>query len=64
MARVQRVGDQDTGGGKIVQGENSVRVNGQPIAVRGDPVSTHPAGRYAHAGVKTQATINSTPPPP
>ena len=60
MAKVQRVGDQDSGGGKITQGENSVRVNGKPVAVKGDTVSVHPGGKYGHKGVTTKANKNTT----
>lgn len=59
MAKVQRVGDQDSGGGRIVSGENSVRVNGKPIAVVNAPVTPHPKGNQ-HKHAKTKATKNST----
>ena len=59
MASVQRVGDQDSAGGKIVQGENSVRVNGQPVAVGDKMVTPHPKGQ-PHAKAKTKAGQNNT----
>lgn len=60
MAKVQRVGDQDSGGGKITQGENSVRVNGKPIAVTNTTVTNHPNGKPPHSNAKTKAGLNST----
>ena len=60
MASVQRVGDQDSGGGRILQGENSVRVNGQPIAVTNTSVTSHPDGKPPHSDAKTRASSNST----
>lgn len=60
MAKVQRVGDQDSGGGRIVQGENSVRVNGKPIAVANKPVTPHTNGKPPHTDAKTKATKNTT----
>jgi uncharacterized Zn-binding protein involved in type VI secretion len=59
MAKVQRVGDQDSGGGKIIRGDNSVRVNGKPIAVIDSPVTPHP-GRGEHNHAKTKANKNTT----
>lgn len=60
MAKVQRVGDQDSGGGRIVTGENSVRVNGKPIAVVNAPVTSHTNGRPPHTSARTKANKNST----
>lgn len=60
MAKVQRVGDQDSGGGRIVTGENSVRVNGKPIAVVNAPVTPHTNGKPPHTSARTRATKNTT----
>lgn len=60
MARVQRVGDRDDGGGRILQGEGSVRVNGRPIAVANMPVTTHPNNSPPHSCARTRATKNTT----
>jgi len=57
MSAVQRVGDSDSGGGSILQGVNSVRVNGIPISVNGNPVSGHGLGE--HGGPKTRNTQSS-----
>lgn len=38
---VQRVGDANSHGGKILQGVDSVLVNGKPIAVTGMSVTPH-----------------------
>jgi len=39
---VQRVGDKNTAGGLILQGDDTVLVNGRAIAVQNAPVSPHP----------------------
>lgn len=60
MARVQRVGDQDSGGGRITAGENSVRVNGKPVAVVNAPVTPHTNNKPPHTSARTKSTKNST----
>lgn len=60
MAKVQRVGDQDSGGGKIIRGENSVKVNGKPVAVVDSPVTPHTPGKGEHNSAKTKANKNTT----
>jgi uncharacterized Zn-binding protein involved in type VI secretion len=57
MSNVQRVGDSNTRGGRILSGESSVRVNGRPIAVPGKPVSWH--GKRKHARAKTAGGVGS-----
>jgi uncharacterized Zn-binding protein involved in type VI secretion len=42
MPAVQRVGDANSAGGVATGGIASVRVNGRPIVVNGNPVSPHP----------------------
>lgn len=42
MAAVQRQGDANDAGGVASGGISSVRVNGRPIMVTGQPVSPHP----------------------
>ena len=49
MPGVHRNGDSNTGGG-IVSSSRNVNVNGKPISVDGDSVSSHPP---SHTGVKT-----------
>jgi len=61
---VQRVGDQNSAGGVILNGDNTVLVNGRAIAIQGASVSAHPCcGRKGcpptHCNAKTQ-TKNST----
>jgi uncharacterized Zn-binding protein involved in type VI secretion len=61
---VQRVGDQDSAGGVILNGDNTVLINGRAVAIRGASVSPHPCcGRRGcppvHCSAKTQ-TNNST----
>ncbi len=51
MAAVKRIGDADSGGGKVTAGVNNVIVNGRPISVNGKPVSGHAPG--IHAGPVT-----------
>ena len=64
MPAVQRVGDQNSAGGVILDGDNTVLVNGRAIAVRGSSVSPHPCCGHlgcppTHCNAKTQAN-NST----
>ena len=61
MPAVQRVGDQNSAGGVILNGDSSVLVNGRAIAIQGASVSAHPCcGRRGcpptHCNAKTQAT--------
>ena len=39
---IQRVGDRNTAGGVITNGDSSVLINGRAVAVRGSSVSPHP----------------------
>lgn len=57
MPAVQRQGDQDTGGGKILSGVGSVRTNGIPTATINLAVSWH--GKKAHASAKTTTGVGS-----
>ena len=64
MPSVQRVGDRNSAGGVIVNGDSSVLVNGRAVAVQGVSVSAHPCcGQRGcpptHCNAKTQAN-NST----
>ena len=64
MPAVQRVGDQNSAGGVIQNGDNTVLVNGRAIAIQGASVSAHPCcGQKGcpptHCNAKTQAK-NST----
>jgi uncharacterized Zn-binding protein involved in type VI secretion len=61
---VQRVGDRNSAGGVVVNGDSSVLVNGRTVAVQGASVSAHPCcGQRGcpptHCNAKTQAN-NST----
>jgi len=61
---VQRVGDQNTAGGVITNGDETVLINGRAVAIRGASVSAHPCcGRRGcpptHCNAKTQ-TENAT----
>jgi uncharacterized Zn-binding protein involved in type VI secretion len=57
MPAVQRQGDSDTGGGKILSGVGSVRTNGIPTATINLAVSWH--GKKAHSGPKTTTGVSS-----
>lgn len=57
---IQRVGDQNTAGGVILSGDDSVLINGRAVAIQGVSVSPHPCcGRKGcpptHCNAKTQA---------
>ena len=61
---LQRVGDRNTAGGVILNGDNSVLINGRAVAVQGAGVSPHPCcGQRGcpptHCNAKTQ-TNNAT----
>jgi len=61
---VQRVGDKDSAGGVILNGDSTVLVNGRAVAIRGASVSPHPCCGArgcppTHCNAKTQAS-NST----
>jgi hypothetical protein len=61
---VQRVGDRNTAGGVIQNGDDTVLINGRAVAVRGASVSPHPCCGAkgcppTHCNAKTQ-TKNST----
>jgi len=58
---VCRVGDKNEQGGIILNGENSVLVNGRPIAVFGSKVTPHPCcGQQGCPPVHCNATTTST----
>ena len=64
MPAVQRVGDQDSAGGVIQNGDNTVLVNGRAVAIQGASVSAHPCcGQKGcpptHCNAKTQANNSS-----
>ena len=61
---MQRIGDQNSAGGVILNGDSSVLINGRAVAVQGASVSAHPCcGQRGcpptHCNAKTQAN-NST----
>ena len=64
MPSVQRIGDQNSAGGVILNGDSSVLINGRAVAVQGASVSAHPCcGQRGcpptHCNARTQAN-NST----
>lgn len=61
---IQRVGDQNTAGGVILEGDNTVLINGRAVAIQGASVSPHPCcGRRGcpptHCNAKTQANSST-----
>jgi uncharacterized Zn-binding protein involved in type VI secretion len=61
---IQRVGDKDSAGGVILNGDSTVLINGRAVAIRGASVSPHPCcGQRGcppvHCSAKTQSN-NST----
>ena len=64
MPAVQRVGDRNSAGGVVTNGDGSVLINGRSVAIQGASVSAHPCcGQKGcpptHCNAKTQAN-NST----
>jgi uncharacterized Zn-binding protein involved in type VI secretion len=64
MPAVQRVGDRNSAGGVITNGDNTVLVNGRAVAIQGSSVSPHPCcGRRGcpptHCNAKTQASTTT-----
>lgn len=64
MPSIQRVGDKDSAGGVILNGDSTVLINGRAVAIRGASVSPHPCcGQRGcppvHCSAKTQSN-NST----
>ena len=63
MPAVQRVGDQNSAGGVILNGDNTVLINGRAVAIKDSSVSPHTPcgqrGQNIHCSAKTQTT-NST----
>lgn len=52
MPGVCRIGDQNNGGGRILEGVSSVMVNGKPVAVVGAKISPHGKGKHGSAVVQ------------
>lgn len=64
MPSIQRVGDQDSAGGVILNGDGTVLINGRAVAIRGASVSPHPCcGQRGcppvHCSAKTQTNNSS-----
>lgn len=59
--KLVRVGDVNSGGGRVISGESSLRVNGKDVAVDGSPVECHPhrRGDVKHDQAKCQASVSS-----
>ena len=57
---IVRVGDVNSGGGRVLSGEPSLTINGRAVAVEGSPVSCHTNNRGEHTHARchtTQSTI-------
>lgn len=62
MPAVQRVGDKDSAGGTILQGDSTVLVNGKAIAITDTPVTPHPPygkSPNAHQRARTKGSLSS-----
>lgn len=64
MPAVQRVGDRNSAGGVIINGDDSVLINGRAVAIQGSSVSPHPCcGQRGcpptHCNARTQTTNNT-----
>lgn len=64
MPSIQRVGDQDSAGGVILNGDSTVLINGRAVAIQGASVSPHPCcGQRGcppvHCSAKTQSNNSS-----
>jgi len=55
--KIVRVGDVNSGGGRVISGESSLTVNGKAVAVDGSPVSGH--GRGSHSSARCRASQSS-----
>lgn len=51
MAQLSRVGDINTGGGKIVRGAKTVFANARPVGLHVSKITPHPAGGPHKASV-------------
>lgn len=57
--KIVRVGDKNSAGGKVISGDNTVYLNGRPVAIDGSPVTNHPAqpfGKGNHPSSRCRAT--------
>ena len=57
--QIVRVGDVNSAGGKVVTGDNSVRINGIPVAVDGSLVSCHAPFSPPHVHARCRASVNN-----
>jgi uncharacterized Zn-binding protein involved in type VI secretion len=55
MSGIQRVGDVNTAGGKILVGDPTVKINGRAIAYTNAPVSPHSNFKPPHTDSRTRA---------
>jgi uncharacterized Zn-binding protein involved in type VI secretion len=56
--QIVRVGDVNSGGGRVISGDPSVRINKLDVAVEGSPVTPHPRpkGAIQHDIAQCRAT--------
>lgn len=61
MLKVHRVGDRNSAGGRILRGDNSMIIEGRPVAPIGSPVSPHKPcpKKKKHCKAKTAEGTNS-----
>jgi uncharacterized Zn-binding protein involved in type VI secretion len=53
---IVRVGDVNSGGGRVISGANSVRINGLPVALDGSPVTAHTDYKGLHNNAQCRAS--------
>ena len=53
---IVRVGDVNSGGGRVLSGESSLRINGRDVAVDGSPVSCHTNNKGEHTHARCRAS--------
>lgn len=53
MSGIQCVGDENTAGGRILSGDNTVFIEGRAVAPVGSPVSCHTPNKGQHTSART-----------
>lgn len=53
---IVRVGDVNSGGGAVISGSTSVRINGLPVALDGSPVTAHTDYKGLHTHAECRAS--------
>jgi len=56
---IVRVGDKNDAGGVVISGDNTLRVDGKPVAIDGSPVSPHNNFKPPHTSARCVASNNT-----